>query len=295
MSQVWKYGFQPTKSGALLGLGTLILAWQQFLISAFIVGCIALNENLGKPLPLRWTMLTFGLSMLVRPVKHVGDGREQRCFDYVKAKLEKSPPAGDRIQRILDEIDEYARFESFLMNVGDEKGLILDNSIKNTKPKIIMELGCYVGYSTLRMARASDADCHIYTVEWSPVNAGVARQFFELAGVSHKITVVEGYIGDGGKTVETLQTQYGLTGKVDFLFVDHTKEAYLPDLKTILDRKFLHPGSVVVADNVGFPGIPDYKKFMEDQEGKLFRTKFHHTHIEYFIMKDLMLESTLLV
>ena len=69
-----------------------------------------------------------------------------------------------------------------------------------------------------------------------------------------------GTIGDGGRTLESLQREHGFTsGAVDFLFIDHDKNSYLADLLAIVDRSWLHPGSIVVADNVGFPGSPKYR------------------------------------
>ena len=56
-------------------------------------------------------------------------------------------------------------------------------------------------------------------------------------------------------------------GNVDFVFLDHAKEAYLPDLLRILEAGWLHPGSVVVADNVRFPGAPKYRRYMEEGWG----------------------------
>ena len=52
------------------------------------------------------------------------------------------------------------------------------------------------------------------------------------------------------------------------MFIDHDKDAYLPDLERILDRGWLHPGSVVVADNIRFPGAPEYRAFMQAEEGR---------------------------
>jgi catechol O-methyltransferase len=49
---------------------------------------------------------------------------------------------------------------------------------------------------------------------------------------------------------------------------------------------------VVVADNVKFPGAPDYREHMTAHEGKDWRTKEHETHVEYqSLIKDLVLES----
>lgn len=79
------------------------------------------------------------------------------------------------------------------------------------------------------------------------------------------------------------------------MFIDHAKEVYLPDLRRIVEEGWLHPGSVVVADNVGFPGAPEYRAFMGEQEGTAWRTVEHKTHVEYqSTIPDLVLESTYL-
>jgi catechol O-methyltransferase len=80
-----------------------------------------------------------------------------------------------------------------------------------------------------------------------------------------------------------------------FVFVDHDKDAYLPDLKRILDEGWLRAGAVVVADNVKLLGAPEYHAFMKAKEGTLFRTREHSTHLEYqTLLKDLVLESEFL-
>ena len=65
-------------------------------------------------------------------------------------------------------------------------------------------------------------------------------------------------------------------------------------------HRFIHalPGlargrsGVVVADNVKFPGAPEYLQRMRESEGREFRTTEHGTHVEYqSLIKDLVLES----
>jgi len=65
------------------------------------------------------------------------------------------------------------------------------------------------------------------------------------------------------------------------VFIDHDKAAYLKDLESILARGWLHRGAIVVADNVKVPGAPAYRAYMRDQEGKLWHTQEHPTHVEY--------------
>jgi catechol O-methyltransferase len=47
-----------------------------------------------------------------------------------------------------------------------------------------------------------------------------------------------------------------------------------------------------VADNVKFPGAPEYRASMAENEGKRWRTVEHETHVEYqSVIKDLVLVS----
>jgi catechol O-methyltransferase len=113
------------------------------------------------------------------------------------------------------------------------------------------------------------------------------------AGVADRITCVVGTIGDGGQTLGALAGRHGFgTGTVDLLFIDHDKSVYLSDLQSILDQSWLHTGSIVVADNIRVPGARKYRAYMREQQGKLWDTVEHKTHVEYqTLIGDLVLES----
>ena len=261
-------------------------------LTALTAGAVAANEAAGKPVPfLRWSFLRLlaGLKHLTKEWQ-VGDGREDAAVSYV----EQNARHGD-LDDVIATIDRFARTQSVLINVGDEKGEILDAAMRSVKPSFVLELGTYVGYGALRLARSAP-EARVVSVEFLPANAALARRVIAHAGVSDRVTVVEGSIGDGGRTVEHLRTVVGLgPGQLDAVFLDHAKEHYLADLHTIEDSGWLHPGSVVVADNVGFPGAPDYKAYMQEMEGTRYRTVEHETHVEYqAVIKDLVLESTFL-
>ena len=241
---------------------------------------------------LRWSFL----KMLIRMPRllrewQVGDGREERVARYVLANA-RSGDVADAIRAV----DEFAYNTAFLINVGDEKGAILDAAIERAQPKRILELGTYCGYSALRMAKAAPG-AHIYSVEFNADNAAIARRIFAHAGVDARITVVVGTLGDGGATARTLREQHGfVAGSLDFVFVDHDKNAYLPDLQFIEAQSWLHAGSLVVADNVKTPGAPEYRAYMKQHEGKTWRTVEHEAHLEYqTLIKDLVLVSERLV
>lgn len=248
------------------------------------------NTKSSNPF-LRWSFWRMALGM--RNMKQhwqVGDGREEALARRVVAEARRDDPAD-----VIRVIDEFGHGESFLMNVGDEKGAILDAAISRAKPERILELGAYCGYSALRMAVAAPS-ARIVSVEWSPANADIARRVHAHAGMQDRITIVVGHLGDGGATVDTLESRHGFArGNLDLVFIDHDKDAYLPDLERILDRGWLHPGSVAVADNMKFPGSPAYRAYMRDNEGKRWQTVEHVAHLEYQqFFEDIVLESTLL-
>lgn len=217
----------------------------------------------------------------------VGDGREAAAVEYVL----QNARAGD-VDDVLATIDKFGYEKSILINVGDEKGLILDAAVQRANPTVALELGTYCGYGALRIARAAP-NARVYSVELAEANAANARQIWAHAGLADRITCVVGTIGDGGRTLDALANQHGFApGALDFVFLDHDKNAYLDDLKSILDRGWPHPGSIVVADNVRLPGAPKYREYMRQQQGKQWNTVEHKAHLEYQSMvPDLVLVS----
>ncbi|MDT5109928.1 MAG: catechol O-methyltransferase [Mycobacterium sp.] len=217
----------------------------------------------------------------------IGDGRERAVADYVVANARQ----GD-VDDVLAAIDRFAYTKSFLINVGDEKGKLLDDAVRRANPSVALELGTYCGYGALRIARVAP-QARVYSIELAADNADVAQRIWAHAGVADRITCVVGTIGDGGPTLDVLASMHGFDrGSLDFVFIDHDKAAYLPDLRSILDRGWLHPGSIVVADNLRIPGAPAYRAHMREQQGVQWNSVEHRTHAEYqALMPDILMES----
>jgi catechol O-methyltransferase len=249
-----------------------------------------LTEIGGRRLPfLRWSMLRmlFGMKRLTTEWQ-VGDGRELALAEHVEASARRGDP-----DDVLRAIDDFAYHQSFLINVGDEKGGILDSVIERVRPKRLMELGTYCGYGALRMSRAMPEGARLVSIEFNADNADIARRVLGHAGIGDEVSVVVGTLGDDGVTADALEAAHGFgPGALDLVFLDHDKDAYLPDLRLMIDRGWLHAGSVAVADNVKRPGAPEYHAYMKGEEGRTWRTTEHETHVEYqTLLKDLMLES----
>ncbi len=248
------------------------------------------SEIGGRRAPfLRWSFVRMMLGMKRLTTEwQVGDGREEALAEHVTSNA----VPGD-LDSAIAAVDDFCYAQSFMINVGDEKGELLDAAIRRAEPGRLLELGTYCGYSALRAARVMPDDAHLYSIEFLDANADIARRILGHAGVESRVTVVVGTLGDGGKTIAALEDEHGFTpGSLDFVFIDHAKDAYLPDLERILERGWLRPGAIVVADNVKLPGAPEYRDYMRAQEGRSWRTTEHETHVEYqSLLKDLVLES----
>ncbi len=252
-----------------------------------------MSELGGKRLPfLRWSILRMMLgTQRLTTEWQVGDGRELALAKFVEAEARQ----GD-LDDVIRAVDDFAYHRSFLINVGDEKGEILDRALRRSEPRQLLELGTYCGYSAMRTARVMPKGARLTSIEFNPENAAIARRIWDHAGIGEELTVLVGTLGDGGATIAKLESEHDFAkGSLDFIFIDHDKAAYLRDLQRILELDWLHPGSMVVADNIKRPGAPDYRAFMQTEEGRGWRTSEHETHVEYqSLLKDLVLESEFL-
>jgi len=245
--------------------------------------------SLRRRLPmLRWSMIRAAVgNRNFSTTGQLGDGREAAAADFVVAHARPGDAAD-----ALAKLDEFSYRKSFLVSIGDEKGRLLDAAVRRSAPRLAVELGTYCGYGALRIAASAPA-ATVVSVELAEANAEVARRIWAHAGLGDRVSCVVGTISDGGTTLARLENEYGCgAGAVDLLFIDHDKNAYLADLESIVGRGWLHPGSMVVADNVGIPGAPKYRQYMREQQNRRWRTVEHRTHVEYqTLLPDLVLES----
>ena len=168
------------------------------------------------------------------------------------------------------------------MNVGYEKGQKVVDLIAEVKPKVMVELGGYVGYSCILFAdafRKAGGERYL-SLEKSPEFAGVIMVLVELAGLSDVVKVVVGGVND---SLERLHSEGALT-RIDLMFLDHWKPGYTTDTKLCEELKLIGPGSVLAADNVVKPGNPPYLKYVRStprEKREAARTKSSHENADF--------------
>src|SRR5262245_28496713 len=190
----------------------------------------------------------FALSELGRFLRDRLRGAPPRVEQALAWARETARP-GDP-ESVLAALDRFGRERSFLMNVGDRKGEILDAELVRHRPARVLEVGAYCGYSAVRMARLLRGwGGRLVSLEASAENARVARAMVELAGLGEQVEV---------RNTKAEEAIPSLGAPFDLVFLDHWKNLYLPDLRRLEKHGLLRPGSVVVADNVGLFDASDY-------------------------------------
>jgi catechol O-methyltransferase len=196
------------------------------------------------------------------------------CLEYVLKHAVEGNPTD-----VLRAMDAFGWNESRMINIGDEKGAILTAAVDCRAPKTALELGTYAGYSAIRIAAAMTAKgARLVSIDISPTNAAVATQMIHYAGTD-KGDKTKVFVGTAQTHLTDIMQQERIAS-FDFVFLDHTKAAYLSDLVFLLDNKLLSKRAVVVADNMVHPGSPDYLEYVTSKP-ELMKTEMYTAHLEY--------------
>jgi caffeoyl-CoA O-methyltransferase len=155
---------------------------------------------------------------------------------------EKYTSADDEL---LQEIADYTyrhHAHSHMLS-GHLQGKLLEMISCMVKPKRILEIGTFTGYSALCLAKGLPDDGELHTVELRQDDAARARQYFDRSFFKEKIIL---HIGNALEIVGELNETW------DLVFIDADKENYT----NYFNRIFSHvrPGGFILADNVLFHG-----------------------------------------
>ena len=180
-------------------------------------------------------------------------------LQFVREACE-SDPAHRNAAGVLGLVDQYGVKHKYLMNVGSKKGSIVARLIEERKPACMIELGSYIGYSTVLFGDAvkRGGGKQYISFERDPKFAQVASALVELAGLSDIVTFV---VGSSSKNIFA-QHASGNLKTVDMMFLDHYKPAYVRDLKICESLGLIQKGTILAADNVISPGNPSYLEYV---------------------------------
>ncbi len=159
--------------------------------------------------------------------------------DYIHKHIDKEPDE-------LNEIDRQTniRLINGRMCSGHLQGRILKMLVAMCRPKRVLELGTFTGYSALCIAEALEEDAHLDTIEIDDELEDFIRNNLASSQHGKKVTL---HIGAALEIVETLGDR-----PFDFIFIDADKRQYPQYYTSLLPR--LRPGGIMIADNTLWDG-----------------------------------------
>lgn len=134
---------------------------------------------------------------------------------------------------------------------GHIQGSFLKMISQMIKPKNILEIGTYTGYSAIALASGLAKGGKLTTLEFNEEHEQMANEFFTKAGVDDRI---EMKIGDATKLIPTLDKQW------DLVFIDADKNNYSVYYDLVFDA--VPSGGWILADNVLWSG----KVLLDDED-----------------------------
>lgn len=132
---------------------------------------------------------------------------------------------------------------------GHLQGRLLELLVRMIRPRTVLEIGTFTGYSALSMAAGLADDAVLHTVEVDDELQPLAQSYFDRSPHGQKIRL---HIGSALDIAPTLGCQF------DLVFIDGDKREY-PDYYRMLlgdngGEPLVHEGSVLIADNILWSG-----------------------------------------
>lgn len=179
---------------------------------------------------------------------------------------------------LLKEIADYTneKHPKAHMLSGAVQGKLLEMWSRMIKPRRILEIGTFTGYSALCLSKGLTEDGLLYTIELREEDAIIARNFFNKSIVKDKVIL---QVGDAREIINTMREDW------DIVFIDADKVSYIDYYKAVLPN--VKKGGYIIADNVLFHG----EVLTEEKKGK--NAKAVHAFNEY-VKQDNSIESVLL-
>ena len=163
---------------------------------------------------------------------------------------------------LLQELERDTHLRCLMpqMCSGHQQGRLLALLSKMLRPKSILEIGTFTGYSALCLAEGLTDDGHLHSIDNNAEIMDMAQSYVDRSPYREQITLHEGL---GLDWIQRLDQPW------DLVFIDADKENYPRYLEALLPK--LQVGAIILADNVLWSGkIADPEA--DDDETKALRS-----------------------
>ena len=162
----------------------------------------------------------------------------EKIDDYVVNHSQQEPKIFQELTK-----ETWQKVLNPRMLSGAFQGRVLSMISKLIRPKNILEIGTYTGYSTLCFAEGLSKDGKIITIDKNEELETLQNKYFEKSGYRSQIQQM---VGDATKIIPTLTQQF------DLVFIDADKSNYINYFHLIIDK--IKPGGIILSDNVLWSG-----------------------------------------
>lgn len=151
--------------------------------------------------------------------------------------------------------ETYAKIIMPRMLSGHLQGRVLAMLTHMIKPKTILEIGTYTGYSALCFAEGLQAGGKIITIDINEELEDMVRNYIHKAGYEKSIFPM---IGNAMELIPQLDEKF------DMVFIDADKENYCHYYDLVFEK--VNKGGFIIADNVLWSGnVLKNRKEMDDE------------------------------
>lgn len=193
-------------------------------------------------------------------------------MDFISEELDAyvvahSQPEPELLQQLNRET--WQKVMQPRMLSGHFQGRVLSMLSKLIRPKNILEIGTYTGYSALCLAEGLQKDGTLHTIDINEELYDFQRKYFDASPYGNQIIQ---HIGDASEVITNLSETF------DLLFIDADKSNYPNYIEQLLPK--LSSGGVILSDNVLWSGkvIEPVAKNDIDTQALLVYNKYINEH-----------------
>jgi len=143
------------------------------------------------------------------------------------------------VEDVRKSMENFSKFYP-MYQLSREKVTLLQNTVLDARPKAILEIGTFFGYSALTTASSMPPGCTLTCIEGNAENARIASEILDRGlgkdnEILSRVKIIVGTSIDilgSSKVRETLLSWSSAfpQSAFDFVFLDHDKDCYLPGL-----------------------------------------------------------------
>ncbi len=192
---------------------------------------------------------------------------------YVEAHTSKG-------NKILDKIERNTYLKSIYprMISGNVQGRFIAMVSKMIRPKYVLEIGTFTGYSAVCLTEGLQDDGQLHTIDINEELKDQNLKYFDEAGVSNKIS---SYFGNALDIIPKMDIEF------DLIFIDADKISYCNYFDLAMNN--LKIGGFILADNVLWSG-----KVIENNSGKKDKDTLAVKKFNEKVQKDKRVENVMI-